>query len=981
MKAADNTSAEATVIHRLLVGLVDRVYRSPWLVLALALGFAGLSAFASFTCLEYRTQRSDLVSPDKDYQKRWREYLAEFGDDDDIVIVVQGADRARMCRAIDGLAAEINRHPQTFDRLFYRVDLRPLRNRSLLFMPADQIRKIQEFLQSDDMRLLLEPALGGLGWHMVSLGQILDKAGRVARPAGAGQTRSVKEEQILAQLAAISRTAAATLHDRSAYRNPWQSFIPQGEGQKAQEQGRLLAEPQYFFSGDGKLAFMLVRPVKEEHSFTAAKKSVDAMRAILAAARPRFPGLEFGLTGLPVLETDEMVASEQDTHLASCLALAGVGLLFVFVYRGFRNPFLTLSTLLVGTAWAMGWVTLTVGHLNILSATFAIMLIGMGDYGVLWVTRYEQNRAAGGDVRTALRRTAAGGGPSILTAAAATALAFFAAMLADFQAVAELGWIAGSGVLLCAFSCFTVMPALLTLFDRRSAAAAAAGRKMSILSFKMGGQENSRGVPRLAQPWGRVSTAGTAVTHERVASNGYPPAPREGGDLAGNRSWLPGLARRPRWVIATGLALTACLGLFAFHITYDHNLLHLQDPELDSVRWEQTLIQHTAGANWHALSFTASAAEARVLKARFEQLDEVSRVVEVASLVPPGQEHKLTQLRDIQHRLRSLPERGAPIAHALPCPADLRQKLAALLKKLDTAGPGSPPLVAAELRQSLSELQTRLAALPDARAARRLRKFEEQLTGDLAENLHQLRDVSTPAAITLADLPPSLRERYVGKTGKWLLRVFAKDCLWDHAPLQNFAARIQAIDPRATGKPFSTLEGLRALKDGFQWAGLYALLAIVAIFAADFRNLRYTLLALAPLAMGVVISLGIRGLFGLPLNPANIIAFPLILGVGAVYGVHVVHDYLTRRRSGPYTLSYIIGRAILVMALTNMISFGTLMISRHRGLSGLGFTLMLGVACCMVTALVFLPAVLKVLSRRPARVVEMMRAEESRMAA
>src|SRR5262249_27858220 len=149
------------------------------------------------------------------------------------------------------------------------------------------------------------------------------------------------------------------------------------------------------------------------------------------------------------------------------------------------------------------------------------------------------------------------------------------------------------------------------------------------------------------------------------------------------------------------------------------------------------------------------------------------------------------------------------------------------------------------------------------------------------------------------------------------------------------------------------------------WAGLYALAAIVAIFWADFRNLRYTLLAFTPLAMGVIISLGIRGLFGLPLNPANIIAFPLILGVGAVYGVHVVHDYLAQRRAGPYTLSYIIGRAILVMALTNMISFGTLMISRHRGLSGLGFTLMLGVACCMVTALVFLPAVLKVLSRQP----------------
>jgi predicted RND superfamily exporter protein len=155
----------------------------------------------------------------------------------------------------------------------------------------------------------------------------------------------------------------------------------------------------------------------------------------------------------------------------------------------------------------------------------------------------------------------------------------------------------------------------------------------------------------------------------------------------------------------------------------------------------------------------------------------------------------------------------------------------------------------------------------------------------------------------------------------------------------------------------------------------------VLIFWADFRRLRYTLLAFTPLAMGVIICLGIMGLFGLALNPANIIAFPLILGVGAVYGVHVVHDYQARKGAGPYTLSYIIGRAILVMALTNMISFGTLMISAHRGLSGLGFTLMLGVACCMLSALVFLPSVLKVLSQKKVQVAEPVRVEARQLAA
>src|SRR5262249_31916942 len=148
-----------------------------------------------------------------------------------------------------------------------------------------------------------------------------------------------------------------------------------------------------------------------------------------------------------------MVAAQHDTETASWLAIAGVTLLFFIVYRSIYYPLLTVGTLLIGTSWAMGWLTLTVGHLNILSATFAVMLIGMGDYGVLWVMRYEHERKRGTDVETALLHTATCVGTGTLTAALTTALAFYAAMLADFQAVAELGWIAGSGVLLCALSC------------------------------------------------------------------------------------------------------------------------------------------------------------------------------------------------------------------------------------------------------------------------------------------------------------------------------------------------------------------------------------------------------------------------------------------------------------------------------------------------------------------------------------------------
>lgn len=194
--------------------------------------------------------------------------------------------------------------------------------------------------------------------------------------------------------------------------------------------------------------------------------------------------------------------------------------------------------------------------------------------------------------------------------------------------------------------------------------------------------------------------------------------------------------------------------------------------------------------------------------------------------------------------------------------------------------------------------------------------------------------------------------------------MFAKDCLWDYGPLKQFVEQVKSVDPEATGKPFSTLEGLRSMKHGFLWAGVYALIAMVLVLLLDFRSVRHMLVALAPMVMGMVMSLGVLVLSGLALNPANMIAFPLILGVGIDNGVHVLHDYFSRRRDRHYLLGSSTGRGIAVAALTTILGFGTLMLSHHRGLASLGLCLTLGVTCCMLSALVFLPAVLRLLSIR-----------------
>jgi hopanoid biosynthesis associated RND transporter like protein HpnN len=952
MKPEQLPTGEANLVARLLVALVAAVCRRPRTVLAVSLLLCAVSAVAAVTRLEYHTSRNDLISPRKDYQQRWSNYLKEFGDDDDIVAVVKGKDRARMKAALEDVAAKVGERPELFDRLFYKVDLRSLRNRALLFLSADEIAAIDRNVRG--MGPLLEPTpdftkwLPGkhdpraegvpLSWRMLSLHTLLIEAKIRVEGRRPGEPLSADDAQFFTQLAAVTHAARDTLVDPADYRNPWGSLMTRQAPQRD-----LLAEPTYFFNEDPQadprtldpdaevLAFLLVRPIKDRGSFTAAQTSVRGMRDIMAQARNDYPDLEFGLTGMPVLETDEMAAAEHDTNLASWLAIGGVTLLFLCVYRSIYYPALTVVTLLVGTAWALGWLTLTVGHLNILSATFAVMLIGMGDYGVLWVMRYEQARRLGMDVRAALLHTTRHVAVGNLTAASTLALAFFAAIFADFKAVAELGWIAGCGVLLCAFACFTVLPSLLTLLDKRS-----------------------------------FSESGAPVPLRGPMSHWFLKAALRPPHTPMIETWLPILSRRPVVVVGAGVAVTAVLATCACRVRYDHNLLHLQAKDLDAVKWEMVLIEKTAGASWHAVSYTDTPEEALALKAKFEQLPEVSRVVEVATLVPADQDRKVPLLADMHRRLAHLPPRGAPIPHMKPNVVGLQDAVAAVVREMPAHAPADAPSVKlmSDLYQRLADLHAQLTHMPTQQLAEeRLQQFDERLAGDLAEDLHRLREVCQPAPIAVADLPQGLRERYVGHSGKWLLRVFAKDCLWDFEPLEHFAMQIRKVDPNATGKPFGTVEGLKAMKDGLEHAGFYALLVIVVVLFLDFRSLRYTLIALTPLGMGVLLTLGVLGLFDVPLNPANMIAFPLILGVGVDNGVHVLHDYLLRRGERRTTISYAIGRGVLVKALTTMIGFGTLMISTERGLVGLGLILTLGVGCSMLTALIFLPAMLSLLGQ------------------
>jgi hypothetical protein len=331
----------------------------------------------------------------------------------------------------------------------------------------------------------------------------------------------------------------------------------------------------------------------------------------------------------------------------------------------------------------------------------------------------------------------------------------------------------------------------------------------------------------------------------------------------------------------------------------------------------------------------------------------VERTEEIVSLLPADHEHKRTVIARIEKLLRDLPERPPLI------PIDLLENLGPTLAHAqDIASRTATGRAAA---RSLAQIRNTLRGMQPAECYAELSQFQQCMAGDLLSRLHALAAVANPDPPQLADLPPSLVDRFVGHSGKHLLKIYGRGNIWNVESLKQFVSDVRSVDPRVTGNPLQAYEASLEMKDSYELAALYALAVIVVVLWIDFRKPAHVLLAAFPLALSMLQMFGIMGLLDIPLNPANLIALPLIVGMGVDYGVHIVHNYL--EQPGRYRITPATAIAVAVDALTTIIGFGSLMIASHQGLQSLGRVLTLGIACCTVSSLVILPAMLTWLSR------------------
>ena len=879
--------ARPSLLARGLLAWTRVCLARPAAVVCLAVVAAVAAGLFTARNLGYKVGRVDLLDPHSDYNKLWIDYIREFGEDDDAVIVVEGPSRPRVIAALDEISAEVAGRDTLFRSVLHEVDLSRIRGKGLHYLPPSDLSGIDGFIESTT------PILDG-GWGQLKVGSMV--TGLAARmvaggPVAAGpgsepplMTLERYAEALLASLEA-ARAAPGAASDVS----PWPPLPPSLSTLRDLASEHLLAK-------EGRLGFVLLRLAKTQGGFAGASAATDELRRIIAGVTRRHPDIEIGLTGLPVMEDDEMRTSQDSMMWASGVSLGAVIVVIAAGLGGLRHAALANGVLGIGMAWAFAWATASVGHLNILSVTFAVTMIGVGiDFGTFFVGRYLEKRRAGLDCDEAILETTATVGPGILIGAVTTAVAFFSAALTSFVGVAELGIIAGGGILLCAAAELLVLPAALAVVDR--------GRL-------------GRRVPE--------------------------PVPVH--------AWLEPILRHPRLVALAGLACTLAVAGGLHELDYDHNLLNLQADGLESVAVEKKLLEECDQSVWYALSIADSRDELLERKERLLALQSVERIDEIVSLLPVDEELKRPLIARIGQRLASLPERPPEI------PLD---RLDALGETLGWAH-GEAARRPGGLRAAwhLERARDALRQASPAECFQALTIFQQRTAGELLSRLHALAGVADPEPPTLGDLPPSLVERFVGSSGRHLLKIYGRGDLWDFAALERFVGDVRSVDPRATGNPLQAYEASLEMKRSYEQAAVYALVVIVAVLWIDFGGLLHALLAALPLALGMLLAFGLMGLLGIDLNPANLIGVPLILGIAVDYGVHIVHDALERR--GPYRMSASTANAVFVGGLTTILGFGALMLASHRGLESLGRVLTIGITSCMLSSLVILPAVLRI---------------------
>jgi hypothetical protein len=897
------------LIGRPLRALVRIACARPVTTVLIAVVLAALSVVYALHALTFATSTRALLPPGRPYVERYTQYEREFGDLDSIAIVVEAPSLPEATLYANRLVRQLRTENVPLTRIAYRVDPKQFEGRGLLYLSKERLTNIrdavfdyQEFMEAFSAHPTLDQLADGMATQIANafMANFID--------LGLSEGKGASDLKFVQDLVAL---IGARLERPGPYKSPFGTLfaVPGADNPGAG----------YFLSEDQRLLFILAEPETQRGSFTGDQRAIEGIRGVIASLKREFPEVAVGVTGKPALQNDEMVAAFRDSQRATLLAFAlTLGLLLAAFVR-FGKPVLMLLVLAISLCWSIGIATLVIGHLSLFSVMFISIVIGIGiDYGIYFLFRYEEELFLGRNLKEAIEITAARSGPGMLLGAVTAGGTFYVLWLTDFRGVRELGFIAGTALILAWLAMMTLFPAALVLVDRRHA-----GRPAGM-------------IPR-------------AIALERM-----------------HVPFVERLVSYPKTVLVMAAALTAVSAWGLRYIEFDYNLLNLQAVGTESVVWEKRILATAGRSGFTALASADTLDELRQKYKAFHALPSVSEVDSVLLLIPEDQPEKLKIIGDFAPLVAPVRVGRATSVE----PAKLAGSLETLKRRFDIAGSEAPQGdVRAKLRlvaEDLGRLIVKIRQTDPHVSAPALTHLQNQIYRDFVRSFQRLQDNLSPRPIGLADVPKEIRAKFISDGGRFLLQIHPGVDIWDRAGATRFVADLRSVDPDVTGTPIITYEALGLMERAYQQGTVYAILLVSLVTALVLRRVRETVLALLPLGLGLMWAFGLMYFFGLKFNMGNVFGLPLILGAAAEYGLNIVLRFMEGRDHGGPLIARSTMMAVLVSGLTTIVGFGSLMIADHRGIFGLGLLLTLGTATSLIAALVVLPVLLRMVPVRTA---------------
>jgi hopanoid biosynthesis associated RND transporter like protein HpnN len=850
-----------------LIETVVRVCVSHARAVILGCALAALAA-GLYTAQNFRmnTDSATLISPEVGWRKREAHFDALFPQRDRLILVV-----------IDGATPELAQRAQSLlaARLSQRKTLFPIVRQSgggpfflqngLLFLSRAEVSKTTQEL------IAAQPFLGALAADP-SLRGVMTSLATASQGVARGQAR-------LEQIERPMRAFAAAIEKIESGGQPFFSW------QKLLGGGTDFARTR---------SFIEVQPALD---FDALSPGAAASDAIRAAARDLGltpgQGVRVRLTGPVPLSDEEFATLAERADLMAAAMFLAVTLTLWLAVRSFRIIASILATVVTGLVLTMGAGLAIVGVFNIISIAFIALFVGLGvDFGIQYCVRYRAERHGARDLEPALIRTGRAMGVPLALAAAATAAGFFSFLPTSYIGVAELGLIAGIGMIVAFALAITMLPALLKLVRPR-------------------GEEEDVGFKWFA-------AADRFLVENRAAIL-----------IAGAVAGLAGLLSVP-------------------FLHFDFNPLDLRSRKVESVSTLLDLMKDPQTSPNTIDVLAPSLDAAGKLADRLSKLPEVSQALTLRSFVPDDQQAKLALIGDASFLLDAAvnPFDVKPAPHDSDVVASLREAGKSLR---EAAGAGTSP-ADRDARRLARDLDRLAAGAPE----KRMRAATAFVPG-LNAMLDQMRASLQAQPVTLKSMPADLVRDWVAPNGTARIEVFPKDKTGGDRALQQFSAAVLSIAQGATGAPISVRQSGATIMGAFVEAGIWAFLAVIVILGFALRRLGDVLMTLAPLLLSGLLTLATCVAIGLQLNFANVIALPLLLGIGVAFDIYFVVAWRAGARN---LLQSSLTRAVIFSALTTASGFGSLWLSSHPGTASMGELLMISLAWTLVTTLFFLPALL-----------------------